>query len=103
MYTSFGVIYQNTNVVTTLVGLQKDIAHITVSYTGTKINNAGVSAALLNGLSNALECYLTLFFYAKLNAHSLDSYMGQNIPEWTKQNLRKSTFKKCYLVHSWIP
>ena len=69
--------YQNINMVTTVVCFQKDIAHITVSMflskVGTKLDQ--VTSALLNDLSNALECILFNLFNARLHAHSLDLHI----------------------------
>ena len=63
--------------VTTVVCFQKDIAHITVSMfvskAGTKLDQ--VTSALLNDLSDALQCILFNLFNARLHARSLDLHI----------------------------
>ena len=72
MWTSFNVIRANTNMVTTLVGFRTDIAHTIVflllSKAGRNVDKKGYSCALLNEISEALECILLEMFNAKLHA-----------------------------------
>ena len=83
MYTSFGMIYQNTNgyhISRFLKGYSAYHCFRALSKVGTKLDQIytrldGASGALLNDLSKAFKCILLDLFNAKLHAHSLELHI----------------------------